>query len=233
MSGFGTVWSFDLGSRERAERFLAGARAGDRGDQLRRRAHDGRAARALGRRRRARGLHPAVRRLRGHGRPGRRRGARARRGVSALLVTGGSGYLGRELLRRDPTPWALVRRAATSADGGRGAARRSSRLRPERWSTPPTGATTARRPSTARVHVARAAAAVGARLVHLSTDVVFDGEKGSPYAEEDEPAPVTDYGRDKADAERAVLEAYPGALVVRTSLIYGGPRAGAAGAAGR
>ena len=58
--------------------------------------------------------------------------------------------------------------------------------------------------------------------MHLSTDVVFDGEKGEPYVEEDEPAPLTDYGRAKADAERAVLEAHPGALVVRTSLIYGG-----------
>jgi dTDP-4-dehydrorhamnose reductase len=76
------------------------------------------------------------------------------------------------------------------------------------------------------VAVARAAAAAGARLVHLSTDVVFDGEKGSPYVEEDEPAPLTDYGRDKADAERAVLEAHPAALVVRTSLIYGGAEPG-------
>ena len=68
--------------------------------------------------------------------------------------------------------------------------------------------------------------------MQVSTDVVFDGEKGEPYTEEDEPAPLTDYGRAKADAERGVLEAHPGALVVRTSLIYGGERAGAAGAAG-
>jgi dTDP-4-dehydrorhamnose reductase len=62
--------------------------------------------------------------------------------------------------------------------------------------------------------------------VHLSTDVVFDGEKGAPYVEEDEPTPLTDYGRAKADAERAVLAEHPGALVVRTSLIYGGARPG-------
>ena len=43
-----------------------------------------------------------------------------------------------------------------------------------------------------------------------STDVVFDGEKGEPYTEDDEPTPLTDYGRAKADAERGVLEACPG-----------------------
>ena len=42
----------------------------------------------------------------------------------------------------------------------------------------------------------------------------------------DEPRPLTEYGRAKADAERAVLSAHPGALVVRTSLLYGGPRPG-------
>jgi dTDP-4-dehydrorhamnose reductase len=72
-------------------------------------------------------------------------------------------------------------------------------------------------------NVARAARAVGARLVHLSTDVVFDGRKGAPYVEDDPPSPVTRYGRDKAEAEELVLAAHPDALVVRTSLIYGGP----------
>ena len=72
-------------------------------------------------------------------------------------------------------------------------------------------------------NVAAAAAAVGARLVHLSTDVVFDGSKGAPYVEEDPLSPASDYGRAKADAERAVAAAHPGALIVRTSLLYGGP----------
>jgi dTDP-4-dehydrorhamnose reductase len=70
--------------------------------------------------------------------------------------------------------------------------------------------------------VARAAAAVGARLVHLSTDVVFDGRKPGRYREDDAPAPVYAYGRSKAEAERAVAAANPEALIVRTSLIYGG-----------
>jgi dTDP-4-dehydrorhamnose reductase len=49
-------------------------------------------------------------------------------------------------------------------------------------------------------NVARAAAAVGARLVHMSTDVVFGG-RPTPYTEADAPHPITDYGRWKAEAE--------------------------------
>ncbi len=72
-------------------------------------------------------------------------------------------------------------------------------------------------------NVALAAVAVGARLVHLSTDVVFDGRMGRPYVEADLPCPCTEYGRAKADAEARVGRAAPDALIVRTSLIVGGP----------
>ncbi len=72
-------------------------------------------------------------------------------------------------------------------------------------------------------NVARAAVAVGARLIHLSTDVVFDGLKGSAYFERDVPSPCTEYGRSKAEAEARVIGVAPGALLVRTSLIVGGP----------
>jgi dTDP-4-dehydrorhamnose reductase len=72
-------------------------------------------------------------------------------------------------------------------------------------------------------NVARAAVAVGARLIHLSTDVVFDGRKGGAYVEADAPSPCTDYGRAKADAEARVAGIAPGALLARTSLIVGGP----------
>ena len=64
---------------------------------------------------------------------------------------------------------------------------------------------------------------VGARLVHLSTDVVFDGCKGAPYTEIDQPSPWTDYGRSKAEAERRVAAVHPRAVIVRTSLLLGGP----------
>ena len=70
--------------------------------------------------------------------------------------------------------------------------------------------------------VAAAVRRVGARLVHLSTDVVFAGDREGRYTEDDAIGPVTAYGRDKAASERAVLEAVPRALVVRTSLLYGG-----------
>jgi len=72
-------------------------------------------------------------------------------------------------------------------------------------------------------NVARAALAVGARLIHLSTDVVFDGRKGAAYVEEDARSPCTEYGRAKADAEVRVTDVAPDALIVRTSLIVGGP----------
>lgn len=56
-------------------------------------------------------------------------------------------------------------------------------------------------------------------FVFLSTDLVFDGKKGF-YREEDEPAPVLDYGRHKLEAERIVRAVLPNSLVVRTSLLY-------------
>jgi dTDP-4-dehydrorhamnose reductase len=70
--------------------------------------------------------------------------------------------------------------------------------------------------------VARAAHAAGVRLVHVSSDVIFPGDTGRPVREEDPPDPITAYGATKAAAEAAVSAAHPGALLVRTSLIYGG-----------
>ena len=61
----------------------------------------------------------------------------------------------------------------------------------------------------------------GARLLHVSTDLVFDGEHGAPYVEEDEPRPVSPYGAAKAQAEALVRALHPGALLVRTSVLYG------------
>ncbi len=75
-------------------------------------------------------------------------------------------------------------------------------------------------------NVAAAAHRAGARLVHLSTDLVFDGEHGAPYTEEDEPRPVMRYGVAKARAEEIVARLHPQALIVRTSLLYGKPEPG-------
>lgn len=76
--------------------------------------------------------------------------------------------------------------------------------------------------ATGAAHVALAASRAGARLVHLSTDFVFDGAAGRPYVEADPLSPVTAYGRAKAAAERLVAGADPRAAIVRTSLIWGG-----------
>lgn len=70
-------------------------------------------------------------------------------------------------------------------------------------------------------HVARASAAAGARLVHVSTDYVFSGDSAEPYGEDDPVGPRTAYGRTKAAGEWAVLASAPDALVVRTAWLYG------------
>ena len=70
-------------------------------------------------------------------------------------------------------------------------------------------------------HVARAAAARGAQLVHVSTDYVFDGTKGAPYAEDDLPTPLNVYGVSKLAGEHLVLAAHPAALIIRVAALYG------------
>ena len=75
----------------------------------------------------------------------------------------------------------------------------------------------------APIGVAEWTAAHGARFVQLSTDIVFDGELGRPYTETDRTNPVNDYGRAKAAMEAGVAAADPEAVLVRTSLLWGGP----------
>lgn len=70
-------------------------------------------------------------------------------------------------------------------------------------------------------NVARAAAAAGARLIHISTDYVFDGRAGRPYREEDVPNPQSAYGAAKLEGERQVQAAGGRYLIVRTAWLFG------------
>jgi len=70
-------------------------------------------------------------------------------------------------------------------------------------------------------YIARAAAANGAKLIHVSTDYVFSGDSAVPRLEEDETKPRTVYGASKLLGERKVLESGADAAVVRTAWLYG------------
>ena len=71
------------------------------------------------------------------------------------------------------------------------------------------------------VNVAEAAKKVGARLIFLSSDYVFDGKKTTPYEIEDARNPQSVYGRTKAEAEVKLLELMPDCCIVRTSWLFG------------
>jgi dTDP-4-dehydrorhamnose reductase len=70
-------------------------------------------------------------------------------------------------------------------------------------------------------NVARAAAAIGAALLGISTNEVFDGTKSTPYIEADGPRAVNRYGASKLEGERRMLDAHREARIIRTSWLYG------------
>jgi len=70
-------------------------------------------------------------------------------------------------------------------------------------------------------NVAAAAAEVGASVVYVGSDYVFDGAKGEPYVESDQPAPLSAYGRTKLAGEEATMAANKRHFVVRSSWLFG------------
>lgn len=140
-----------------------------------------------------------------------------------MLVTGGSGFLGRHVVRcATAAEWDVIAPSSRSMD----ITDRSATLATITGADADVVVHLAYRKDDRQVivdgtrHVAEAAAAAQSRLVHMSTDVVFAG-RPTAYAEADEPDPVIDYGRDKADAELAAAAAMPDAVIIRTSLLYG------------
>ena len=70
-------------------------------------------------------------------------------------------------------------------------------------------------------NIARTASDIGARMVQLSTDYVFDGRAARPYLEDDPVAPLSVYGRTKAEGEELVLTSCSDSYIVRTAWLYG------------
>lgn len=64
---------------------------------------------------------------------------------------------------------------------------------------------------------------IEARLIHISTDFVFDGEKTTPYVEMDDPRPISQYGVSKLQGEQEIRDSGCQAIICRTSVLYGIP----------
>lgn len=70
-------------------------------------------------------------------------------------------------------------------------------------------------------YLAKICAMSGIKLLHVSTDFVFDGEGSRPYLEDDPTRPLGTYGRTKWQGEQAVMQGHPNAVIARTAWLYG------------
>ncbi len=149
-----------------------------------------------------------------------------------IVVTGSDGQLGVELMRALVAHGEVIGTTIADLDiTDPGCVDRLAALGPD-WVVHAAAATDVdgceREPDRAMTvnaegtrRVAEGCRRAGAGLVYLSTDYVFDGRKGGPYTEGDEPAPLNVYGRSKLHGERAVRSLVSHWLIVRTAWLYG------------
>ncbi|WP_136161788.1 dTDP-4-dehydrorhamnose reductase [Sphingomonas flavalba] len=150
----------------------------------------------------------------------------------AILVTGGSGQVGTGLRRladrfgatvvapgRDTLDLAAPDSIAAAVAGGDWAAiiNCAAYTAVDRAESEPEAAHAVN--ATAPGLLAEAAATRGIRLIHVSTDYVFDGSKPTPYEEDDPIAPLGVYGASKAAGEQAVRAAAPDHVILRTAWV--------------
>jgi dTDP-4-dehydrorhamnose reductase len=150
-----------------------------------------------------------------------------------ILLTGVTGQVGGELLETLKPLGEVIAPARAEMDlANRGSVRKTIRSVRPRWIVNP-GAYTAVDKAESEPELAYAinaeavrvmgqeAEAIGAGVIHFSTDYVFDGCKSAPYSETDATGPVGVYGASKLAGEMALIESGVGHLVFRTSWVYG------------
>ncbi|MGQ0679188.1 MAG: dTDP-4-dehydrorhamnose reductase [Actinomycetota bacterium] len=147
-----------------------------------------------------------------------------------MLVTGGGGQLGLAFVRSYPGATVLRRADLDIADAGR-LAEVMAEVKPEvvingaaftavdRAEMQPEEV--ARINVAAVIGLARAARSAGAKLVQVSSDYVYPGDKAGPYVETDKTRPLSVYGRSKLQSEIAARAAGGECLIVRTSWVFG------------
>lgn len=145
-----------------------------------------------------------------------------------FLVTGAGGQLGGDLLERLPGAVGLTREQLSVKD--RDAVRKAVRGFDVVFNCAADNAVDGAEEAPERAfgvnaegpaNLAGACREAGARLVHFSTNFVFDGSGSRPFDENDAPRPLGVYGRSKLEGERQALELLPAALVVRSSGLFG------------
>ncbi|HLZ85447.1 MAG TPA: dTDP-4-dehydrorhamnose reductase [Caulobacteraceae bacterium] len=148
------------------------------------------------------------------------------------LVTGAGGQLASELVATPPDGWTVETISEIELDIRDAGAVRAAVMRSspdlllnaaaytavDRAESEPEIAWAVNRDGAA--NLARAAVEAGARIAHVSTDFVFDGQASRAYRPEDAPAPLGVYGASKLAGEVAVQEAAPNALILRTAWVY-------------